>query len=133
MIRGSQTRVHLCRISSAAGVELVRKAKAEGMNVTADVSINSLHLTENDIGYFDSSARLIPVLRQQRDREALSAALADGTIDALVSDHCPVDDDAKVLPLQRQKPVPLAWSCCCRWLSSGRKTRMCRCCVRWKW
>lgn len=98
LIRGSQTRVHLCRISSAAGVELVRKAKAEGMNVTADVSINSLHLTENDIGYFDSSARLIPVLRQQRDREALSAALADGTIDALVSDHCPVDDDAKVLP-----------------------------------
>ncbi|MDO4592101.1 MAG: dihydroorotase [Comamonadaceae bacterium] len=98
LIRGSQTRVHLCRISSAAGVELVRKAKAEGMNVTADVSINSLHLTENDIGYFDSSARLIPVLRQQRDRDALSAALADGTIDALVSDHCPVDDDAKVLP-----------------------------------
>lgn len=98
LIRGSQTRAHLCRISSAAGVELVRKAKAEGMNVTADVSINSLHLTENDIGYFDSSARLIPVLRQQRDRDALSAALADGTIDALVSDHCPVDDDAKVLP-----------------------------------
>ena len=98
LIRGSQTRVHLCRLSSAAGVELVRKAKAEGLNVTADVSINSLHLTENDIGYFDSSARLIPPLRQQRDRDALSVALADGTIDALVSDHCPVDDDAKVLP-----------------------------------
>ena len=98
LIRGTQTRVHLCRLSSAAGVELVRKAKAEGMNVTADVSIHNLHLTENDIGYFDSAARLIPVLRQQRDRDALSAALADGTIDALVSDHCPVDDDAKVLP-----------------------------------
>ncbi|MBV8250016.1 MAG: dihydroorotase, partial [Comamonas sp.] len=74
LIRGSQTRVHLCRISSAAGVELVRRAKAEGLNVTADVSINSLLLTENDIGYFDSSARLTPPLRQQRDREALSAA-----------------------------------------------------------
>ena len=98
LIRGSQTRVHLCRLSSAAGVELVRKAKAEGMNVTADVSINNLHLTENDIGYFDSSARVIPVLRQQRDRDALSAALADGTIDALVSDHTPVDADNKVLP-----------------------------------
>ena len=98
LIRGSQTRVHLCRISSAAGVELVRRAKAEGLNVTADVSINSLLLTENDIGYFDSSARVVPVLRQQRDRDALSAALADGTIDALVSDHCPVDEDAKVLP-----------------------------------
>ncbi|MDH1703988.1 dihydroorotase [Comamonas terrigena] len=104
LIRGSQTRVHLCRLSSAAGVELVRKAKAEGLNVTADVSINSLHLTENDIGYFDSSARLIPPLRQQRDRDALSAALADGTIDALVSDHCPVDEDAKVLPFAEAEP-----------------------------
>lgn len=98
LIRGSQMRVHLCRISSAAGVALVRQAKAEGLNITADVSINSLHLTENDIGYFDSSARLVPPLRQQRDRDALSAALADGTIDALVSDHCPVDEDEKVLP-----------------------------------
>ncbi len=104
LIRGSQTRVHLCRLSSAAGVELVRKAKAEGLNVTADVSINSLHLTENDIGYFDSSARLVPPLRQQRDRDALSAALADGTIDALVSDHCPVDEDAKVLPFAEAEP-----------------------------
>lgn len=104
LIRGSQTRVHLCRISSAAGVALVRQAKAEGMNVTADVSINSLHLTENDIGYFDSSARLIPPLRQQRDRDALSAALADGTIDALVSDHCPVDEDEKVLPFAEASP-----------------------------
>ncbi|MEG2047272.1 MAG: dihydroorotase [Comamonas sp.] len=104
LIRGSQTRVHLCRLSSAAGVELVRRAKAEGMNVTADVSINSLHLTENDIGYFDSSARLIPPLRQQRDRDALSAALADGTIDALVSDHCPVDADDKVLPFAEAEP-----------------------------
>lgn len=60
LIRGSQTRVHLCRISSAAGVELVRRAKAEGLNVTTDVSINSLLLTENDIGYFDSCAVWCP-------------------------------------------------------------------------
>lgn len=98
LIRGSQTRVHLCRLSSAAGVELLRQAKAQGLNVTADVSIHSLLLTEEDIGYFDSSARLIPPLRQQRDRDALSAALADGTIDALVSDHTPVEEDAKVKP-----------------------------------
>ena len=119
LIRGSQTRVHLCRISSAAGVALVRQAKAEGMNITADVSINSLHLTENDIGYFDSSARVVPVLRQQRDREALSAALADGTIDALVSDHCPVDDDAKVLPFAEAEPgatgVELLLSLAVKW------------------
>jgi dihydroorotase len=119
LIRGSQTRVHLCRLSSAAGVALVRQAKAEGLNVTADVSINTLHLTENDIGYFDSSARLIPPLRQQRDRDALSAALADGTIDALVSDHCPVDADAKVLPFAESEPgatgVELLLSLAVKW------------------
>lgn len=119
LIRGSQTRVHLCRISSAAGVELIRQAKAEGLNITADVSINSLHLTENDIGYFDSSARLSPPLRQQRDRDALAAALADGTLDALVSDHCPVDDDAKVLPFAEAEPgatgVELLLSLAVKW------------------
>lgn len=124
LIRGSQTRVHLCRISSAAGVALIRQAKAEGLNITADVSINSLHLTENDIGYFDSSARLSPPLRQQRDRDALAAALADGTIDALVSDHCPVDDDAKVLPFAEAEPgatgVELLLSLAVKWSQDGK-------------
>ena len=93
------------------------------MNITADVSINSLHLTENDIGYFDSSARLIPPLRQQRDRDALSGALADGTIDALVSDHCPVDDDAKVLPFAEAEAgatgVELLLSLAVKWSQDG--------------
>lgn len=119
LIRGSQTRVHLCRISSSAGVELVRRAKAEGLNVTADVSINSLLLTETDIGYFDSTARLTPPLRQQRDRDALSAALADGTIDALVSDHTPVDEDEKALPFAEAEPgatgVELLLSVAVKW------------------
>jgi dihydroorotase len=97
-------RVHLCRVSSAAGVALLRAAKAEGLPVTADVSINSLHLTEADIGYFDSRARLTPPLRQQRDRDALQAALADGTIDVLVSDHTPVEADAKSLPFAEAEP-----------------------------
>ena len=123
LIRGTKTRVHLCRLSSAAGVELVRRAKAEGLNVTADVSINSLLLTENDIGYFDSSARLTPPLRQQRDRDTLSAALADGTIDALVSDHTPVDEDAKVLPFAEAEPgatgVELLLSIAIKWSQEG--------------
>jgi dihydroorotase len=97
-------RVHLCRLASAAGVALLRAAKAEGLHVTADVSINSLHLTDHDIGYYDSAARLNPPLRQARDREALRAALADGTIDALVSDHTPVDADAKHLPFAEAEP-----------------------------
>jgi len=98
LMRATRARVHLCRISSAEGVELVRAAKKEGLAVTADVSINSLHLSDHDIGYFDSRARVTPVLRQQRDRDALRAALADGTLDALVSDHTPIDNDGKALP-----------------------------------
>lgn len=99
----SSARVHLCRISSAAGVALVRQAKADGLQVSCDVSINSLHLTDTDLGYFDSRARLNPPLRQQRDRDALRAGLADGTIDALVSDHTPVSEDAKTLPFAQSE------------------------------
>ena len=98
LMKATHAKVHICRISSAAGVALVRQAKRDGLAVTCDVSINSLHLTDTDLGYFDSRARLNPPLRQQRDRDALRAALADGTIDALVSDHTPVDEDAKTLP-----------------------------------
>jgi dihydroorotase len=104
LMRATGARVHLCRLSSAAGVALLRAAKAEGLKATADVSINSLHLTDNDIGYFDSRARLTPPLRQQRDRDALQAALQDGTIDALVSDHNPVEADAKNLPFGQAEP-----------------------------
>jgi dihydroorotase len=104
LVRSTQARVHLCRISSAAGVALVRQAKEEGLPITCDVSINSLHLTDLDIGYFDSRMRLNPPLRQQRDRDALRAGLADGTIDALVSDHTPVDEDAKALPFAEAEP-----------------------------
>ncbi|WP_341906663.1 dihydroorotase [Polaromonas sp. YR568] len=104
LVRATRARVHLCRISSAAGIALVAQAKAEGLPVTCDVSINSLHLTDVDIGYFDSRMRLDPPLRQQRDRDAIRAALADGTVDALVSDHTPVDEDAKTLPFAEAEP-----------------------------
>ena len=119
LVRSTRARVHLCRISSAQGVELVRQAKAEDLPVTADVSINSLHLTDADMGYFDSRARLLPVLRQQRDRDALRAGLADGTLDALVSDHTPVDADAKALPFAEAEPgatgMELLWSLALKW------------------
>lgn len=104
LVRETGARVHLCRLSSAAGVALLRAAKAEGLPVTADVSINSLHLTDLDIGYFNPAMRLVPPLRQQRDRDALRAALADGTIDALVSDHTPVGADEKNLPFAEATP-----------------------------
>jgi dihydroorotase len=119
LVRSTGARVHLCRISSAAGVALVAQAKAEGLNVTCDVSINSLHLTDVDIGYFDSRMRLDPPLRQQRDRDALRRGLLDGTIDALVSDHTPVDEDAKTLPFAQAEPgatgLELLLSLACKW------------------
>jgi dihydroorotase len=119
LMRVTGARVHLCRLSSAAGVALVRQAKQDGLRVTCDVSINSLHLTDADIGYFDSRARLNPPLRQQRDRDALRAGLQDGTIDALVSDHTPVDDDAKNLPFAESEPgatgVELLLSLALKW------------------
>lgn len=96
--RATGARVHLQRISSAAGAALLRAAKLEGLPVTADVSVNSLFLVDNDIGYFDSRMRLSPPLRQSRDRDALRAALLDGVIDAVVSDHTPVSEDGKLLP-----------------------------------
>jgi dihydroorotase len=104
LVRDTGARVHLCRLSSAAGVELVRRARAEGLPVSCDVSINSLHLTDVDLGYFDAAMRLTPPLRQQRDRDAIRSALADGTIAALVSDHTPVDADAKNLPFAEAEP-----------------------------
>lgn len=104
LMRSTGARVHLCRLSTAAGVELVRAAKREGLPVTADVSINSLHLSDVDIGYFDSAMRLTPPLRQGRDRDALRAGLADGTIDALVSDHMPVTVDEKAVPFAEATP-----------------------------
>ncbi|MDD2546999.1 MAG: dihydroorotase [Burkholderiaceae bacterium] len=123
LLKTTGARVHLCRISSAAGVELVRQAKAQGLPVTCDVSVNSLHLTDMDIGFFDSNARLSPPLRQQRDRDALQAGLADGTIDALVSDHCPVEDDAKTLPFAEAEPgatgLELLLSLALKWSQDG--------------
>ena len=104
LMRATGARVHLMRLSSAAGVDLVRRAKAEGLPVSADVSINSLHLTDVDIGFFNSAMRLTPPLRQGRDRDGLRAGLLDGTLDALVSDHTPVEGDAKHLPFGEAEP-----------------------------
>ena len=119
LVRATGARVHLCRLSSGAGVDLVRRAKAEGLPITADVNVHSLHLTDVDIGYFNADMRLSPPLRQQADRDALRRALADGTIDALVSDHNPVADDAKNLPFAEAEPgasaVELLLSLALKW------------------
>ncbi|MDY3330380.1 MAG: dihydroorotase [Pelistega sp.] len=96
--RSNNVRLHLCRVTSAEGIELIRQAKARGLPVTCDVSINHLHLTDTDIGFFDSHYRIYPPLRSQRDRDAITQGLLDGTIDAICSDHTPMDDEEKLLP-----------------------------------
>ncbi len=98
LVRATGCRLHIARLSSAAGIDLVRRARAEGLPVTCDVSANHIHLIDLDIGYFDTNFRLDPPLRSQRDRDAIRAGLIDGTIDAICSDHTPVDDDAKQIP-----------------------------------
>ena len=104
LVRATGARVHLCRLSSAAGIALVRAAKKEGLPITCDVGAHYLHLTDNDIGFFDSNARVAPPFRSQRDRDAICAGLADGAIDAICSDHTPVDDDEKLLPFGQASP-----------------------------
>lgn len=96
-------RIHISRLSTAEGVSMIRAAKKQGLPVSCDVSINQLHLTEHDIGYFNSHCHLKPPVRTARDQDALSQGLLDGTIDAICSDHTPVDDDAKLLPFAQSE------------------------------
>jgi len=104
LVRSTGTRVHLCRLSSEGAVAMVRAAKREGLPVTCDVGVHHLHLCDVDLGFFDSQCRLDPPLRAQRDRDALSGGVADGTIDCVCSDHTPVDDDAKHQPFAEAAP-----------------------------
>jgi len=104
LVRETNVRVHLCRLSTADGVALVRAAKKEGLPVTCDVAIHHLHLCDIDIGWFDPNAHLVPPLRTVRDRAALRAGAADGTIDLVCSDHAPVDDDGKQVPFGEAEP-----------------------------
>ncbi len=124
LMRATGAKVHLCRISSAAGLELIRKAKKEGLPLTCDVGAHHVHLTDADIGFFDSNARMTPPLRSQRDRDAIKAALVDGTIDAICSDHTPVDDDEKLLPFAEATPgatgLELLLSLALKWAEDSR-------------
>ena len=120
LARETGAKLHICRISSAAGVEMIRAAKQQGLVVTCDVSMNHVHLSEMDIGFFDPNCHLIPPLRSLRDRAALRTGLSDGTIDAICSDHTPVDEDVKQLPfaeaeagatgLELLLPLVLKWA-----------------------
>ncbi len=104
LVRQTGVRLHLCRLSTAKGIHLVRDAKKEGLPITCDVGAHHVHLTENDVDFFDSNARMLPPFRSHEDRNAISLGLWDGTIDAICSDHTPVDDDEKMLPFGEATP-----------------------------
>ncbi|HVO90985.1 MAG TPA: dihydroorotase [Casimicrobiaceae bacterium] len=104
LARETGVRLHVCRLSTAEGVAMIRQAKSEGLDITCDVAVHHLHLCDVDIGWFDPQTYLQPPLRATRDRAALRAGLADGTIDLVCSDHTPVDDDAKQLPFAEAEP-----------------------------
>ncbi len=104
LVRATGARLHVCRISSAAGVAMLRRARHDGLPLTCDVGAHHVHLADTDLGFFDAQCRLEPPLRSSRDREALGVGLADGTIDCIVSDHTPVDEDRKHLPFAEAEP-----------------------------
>ncbi len=120
LARETGARIHVARLSSAEGVAMVREAKSRGLPVSCDIGIHHAHLSEMDIGYFDPNCHLLPPLRSLRDRDALRAGLADGTIDALCSDHTPVDEDVKQVPFSEAEagatgvelllPLALKWA-----------------------
>jgi dihydroorotase len=97
-------KAHFGRLSSAHGVELIQRAKENGMNITADVSAHQLFLSEMDINSFNSMCHVLPPLRSQRDMEALRKAVRDGVIDAICSDHQPHEPDAKQAPFASTQP-----------------------------
>jgi dihydroorotase len=124
LARDTGVRVHLQRLSTAEGVAMVRDAKRAGLAVTCEVAAHHLHLCDIDIGWFDTQARFDPPLRGTRDRAALRAGLADGTIDVVSSDHAPVDDDAKQVPFGEAEPgatgLELMLSLTLKWAAEER-------------
>ena len=100
----TRAKLHFSRITSRRGLDLIRDAKARGLSITADTSINHLFLTEQSTLGFNSLCHVNPPLRTTDDRTALREALQDGTLDAICSDHAPHDPDAKLVPFPSSEP-----------------------------
>ena len=97
-------RIHFCHLSSAGSVELVRRAKAEGLRVTAEVTPHHLALTHEALVTYDTSLRVNPSIRAAEDRDALRAGLADGTIDLVATDHAPHAPEEKEVEFDQCPP-----------------------------
>ena len=91
-------RLHIAHVSTAAALDAIRAAKARGLRVSCDTAPHYLALNELEVEGYRTFAKVSPPLRSEADRRAVVAALRDGTIDAIASDHCPQDQDSKRLP-----------------------------------
>ncbi|WP_159716463.1 dihydroorotase [Geminicoccus flavidas] len=98
LARATGGRIHFSRITTAEAVEAIRRAKAEGVRVTCDCTPHHLALNELEVEGYRTFAKVSPPLRAEADRCAIEAAVVDGTIDAIASDHRPQDQDSKRLP-----------------------------------
>ena len=104
LVEQTGVRAHFCQLSSARAVAMVAAAQEQGLAVSADVTAHHLHLTEHDIGFFNTQCHVLPPLRASRDRDGLRQALKDGTISAICSDHQPHEPDAKLAPFAESEP-----------------------------
>ncbi|MFT4046681.1 MAG: dihydroorotase, partial [Solimonas sp.] len=104
LIEDTGARAHFCRLSTARGAKLVASAQQRGLPVTADVAAHQLFLTDADVDGFNAQCHVVPPLRSAADRDALRAAVADGTISAICSDHQPHEADAKINPFPLTEP-----------------------------
>jgi dihydroorotase len=95
LARFTKSKAHICHVSTARGVELIRRAKNDGIWITAEVTPHHLLLTEESVGDYDTHSKMSPPLRSEEDRIGVLEGLADGTIDAVASDHAPHENDSK--------------------------------------
>jgi dihydroorotase len=104
LIEKTGVSAHFHNITTAKAVDMIRDAQKKGLPVTADVSPHHLHLSEHDIGNYDSLSHVLPPLRSTRDRDQLQQGLRDGVISAISSNHQPLDNDAKLGPFAETMP-----------------------------
>jgi dihydroorotase len=104
LVRMSGARYHVAHVSTAAAVEKIRQAKQEGLRITCDTAPPYFSLNEAEVGDYRTFAKLSPPLRGESDRRAIAAAVAEGVIDAIASDHAPLDVESKRVPFAQAVP-----------------------------
>jgi len=104
LIEQTGVRAHFCHLSTAHSVQMIARAKHDGLPITMGVTPHHLHLTEMDISFFNSQCHVLPPLRTQRDQEGLRAGVSNGCISVICSDHQPHDADAKLAPFADTEP-----------------------------